>query len=57
MAPSRMKKGKKKPHSSTELPPAFAPAIERSVVLNQEAMCKVRPPLASDFNEWGKTVA
>ena len=26
-------------------------------MLNQEAMDKVRPMLASSFNEWGRTVA
>ena len=57
MAPGRTKKGKKKSQSSAEPPRTPETTIERSVVLNQEAMDKVRPALAADFNEWGKTVA
>ena len=57
MAPSQMKKGKKKTHTSIQAPPVLEPAIERSVVLNQEAMDKVCPALASDFNEWKAMVA
>ena len=56
MAPDRTKKGKN-PLSSAELPPSIEPVVGRSLVLNQEAMDKVRPMLASSFNEWGKTVA
>ena len=57
MAPSRKKKGKKESRTSAPAMPVFEPAIERSVVLNQEAMGKVRPALAADFNEWGAMVA
>ena len=56
MAPNQMEQGKE-PLSSAELHPAIEPAVGRSLVLNQEAMDKVRPMLASSFNEWGKTVA
>ena len=55
MAPDQTEKGKE-PLSSAELRPAIEPAVGRSLVLNQEAMDKVRPMLASSFNEWGKTV-
>ena len=47
----------KKPLSSTSAPPAVEPAVGRSLVLNDEAMGKVRPMLATRFNEWGRTVA
>ena len=43
--------------SSAGPPPAIEPAVGRSLVLNQEAMDKVRPVLATSFNEWGGTVA
>ena len=56
MAPDQTEKGKE-PLFSAELRPAIEPAVGRSLVLNQEAMDKVRPMLASSFNEWGKTVA
>ena len=56
MAPDQSEKGKS-PLSSAGLRPATEPAIGRSLVLNQEAMDKVRPMLTSSFNEWGRTVA
>ena len=56
MARDQSEKGKS-PLSSTELRPAIEAAVGRSLVLNQEAMDKVRPMLASSFNEWGGTVA
>ena len=56
MAPKQADKGKK-PLSSPSAPPAVEPAVGRSLVLNDEAMDKVRPMLASSFNEWGETVA
>jgi len=56
MASNRMDKGKK-PLSSASSPSAVEPAVGRSRVLNQEAMDKVRPALATCFNEWGGTVA
>ena len=56
MAPKQADKGKK-PLSSPSAPPAVELAVGRSLVLNDEAMDKVRPMLASSFNEWGKTVA
>ena len=56
MALTSAKKGKK-PLSSANLPPTIEPAVGRSRVLNQEAMGKVRPALATNFNEWGGTVA
>ena len=37
--------------------PAVELALGRSRVLNDEAMDKVHPILASSFNEWGETVA
>ena len=52
MAPKQADKGKK-PLSSPSAPPAVEPAVGRSLVLNNEAMDKVRPMLASSFNEWG----
>ena len=51
-----MEKGKE-PLSSAEIHSAIEPAVGRSLVLNQEAMDKVRPMLASSFNEWGRTMA
>ena len=56
MAPEQSEKGKS-PLSLLAAPPSFAPALGRSRVLNDEAMDKVRPMLASSFNEWGETVA
>ena len=56
MAPDKTEKGKK-PLSSAEPRPTIEPAVRRSLVLNQEAMDKVRPMLACSFNEWGRTVA
>ena len=45
------------PLSSASPPTAVEPAVGRSRVLNQEAMDKVGPALATSFNEWGGTVA
>ena len=56
MAPKQVDKGKK-PMSLSGAPPAIELALGRSRVLNDEAMDKVRPMLASSFNEWGETVA
>ncbi|XBH71422.1 hypothetical protein VPH35_098876 [Triticum aestivum] len=56
MAPSQTEKGKK-PLSSASPPAAVEPAVGRSRVLNWEAMDKVRPVLATRFNEWGGMVA
>ena len=56
MAPKQADKGKK-PLSLASAPPAVEPAVGRSLVLNNEAMGKVHPMLASSFNELGKTVA
>ena len=56
MVPKQAEKGKS-PLSLPAAPPSFAPALGRSRVLNDEAMDKVRPMLASSFNEWGETVA
>ena len=56
MAPKQAEKGKK-PLSSPTAPPSFEPALGRPRVLNDEAMGKVRPMLASSFNEWGETPA
>ena len=56
MSPSLKKRGKKT-HTSVQAPPVLEPTIERSVVVNEEAMKKVRPMLTSDFNEWKATVA
>ena len=56
MAPKQAEKGKK-PLSLPTAPPPFEPALGRPRVLNDEAMDKVRPMLASSFNEWGERVA
>ena len=56
MAPAQVDKGKK-PLPSPSAPPAVEPALGRSRVLNDEAMGKVHPMLASSFKEWGETVA
>ena len=56
MAPNQTEKGKK-PLSSASPPRAVEPAVGRSRVLNQDAMDKVRPALATSFNEWGGTMA
>ena len=56
MAPSqKKKKGKWKTRASALASPVFKPAIERSVVVNQEGLDKVRPALAADSNEWKAT--
>ena len=54
MAPTKKDKGKK-PAPSTSTPPAAAPAIDKSLILNLEALEKVCSALASNFNECGKT--
>ena len=56
MAPKQADKGKK-PLPTPSAPPAVKPALRRPLVLNDEAMDKVHPMLASCFNEWGETVA
>ena len=56
MALKQANKGKQ-PLSFVGAPSAVEPAVGRSLVLNDEAMGKVRPMLASSFNEWGETVA
>ena len=56
MAPKQAEKGKS-PLPLPATPPSFPPALGRSRVLNDEAMDKVRPMLASSFNEWGETAA
>ena len=53
MAPKQAKKGKK-PLSLPTAPPSFEPALGWPRVLNNEAMDKVRPMLASSFNEGGE---
>ena len=53
MVPTNKEKGKK-PVSSSSLPPAIEPAVGRSLVLNLEALDKVRSALASSFNECRK---
>jgi hypothetical protein len=57
MAPRPKKKGKGKTCALVESPLAYEPAFERSEVLNQEGLDKVRPALAADSNEWKATVA
>ena len=56
MTPKQAKKGKK-PLSPPTAPPSFEPALGRPRVLNDEAMDKVCPMLASSFNERGVTAA
>ena len=56
MAPKQADKGKK-PLSSPSVPSAAEPAVGRSLVLNDDAMGKVHPMLATSFNEWGETPA
>ena len=56
MTPERADKGKK-PLPSPSAPSSFEPELGRPLVLNDEAMDKVRPMLASSFNEWGDTAA
>ena len=56
MSPKQAETGKK-PLSLPTAPPSFEPALGWSRVLNDEAMDKVRPMLASSFNEWGETPA
>ena len=45
------------PLSSAGTPPAIERVVSRSLVLNQEAMDKVRPALATSCNKWEGTVA
>jgi hypothetical protein len=52
MAP-RAKKGKT--HATAEPSPGPEPALERSTVINQEGLGKVRQALAADTNEWKAT--
>ena len=54
MAPTKKEK-RKKPASSCRLPPAVAPAVDRSIILNPEALNKVRSALATIFKECGRT--
>ena len=50
MEPSQKKNGKKESCTSAPVMLVFEPAIEWSMVLNQEAMGKVRQVLATGFN-------
>ena len=52
-----MSSSQKKTHALSQAALVFEPAIERSVVVNQEGMDKVRPTLAADSNEWTVMVA
>jgi hypothetical protein len=52
MAP-RAKKGKT--YMPAEPSPGLEPALERSTVINQEGLGKVRQALAADTNEWKAT--
>ena len=54
MAPTKKEKGKK-PAPSPRSPPVAAPAVDRSIILNPEALNKVRSALATIFNECGRT--
>ena len=54
MAPTNKDKGKK-PMSSSSSSPAIEPAFGWSLVLNLEALEKIRPALASIFNECRRT--
>ena len=54
MAPTKKERGKK-PAPSPRSPPAAAPAVNRLIILNPEALGKVRSALASIFNECGRT--
>ena len=56
MAPTKKEKGKK-PAPSSRSPPAVAPAVDRSIILNPEALRKVRSALVTIFNESGRTTA
>ena len=53
MATHQKKKEKGKTRALAEAPPAFEPAIERSVVINKEGLDKVRHALAASSNEGG----
>ena len=54
MAPTKKGKGKK-PAPSPCTPLTVAPAVDRSIILNLEALDKVRSALATIFNECGRT--
>ena len=54
MAPQSRKK-KEKPHAPASFPSALGPTLERSAVINQEGLDKVRHALAVDSNEWKAT--
>ena len=54
MAPTKKEKGKR-PAPSPHSPPVVAPAVDRSIMLNPEALDKARSALASIFNECGRT--
>ena len=56
MAHKQADKGKK-PMSPPGAPPVVEPVLGRSREHNDEAMDKVRPMLASSYNEWGEMVA
>ena len=56
MAPMKKEKGKK-PVPSPRSPPVAAPAVGQSLILNLEALGKVRSALASIFNECGRMMA
>ena len=49
-------KKKGKTRAPVESPLAFEPALERSTVVNQEGVDKIRPALAANSNEWKAVV-
>ena len=55
MAPTKKGRGKK-PAPSSCAPPAAVPTVNRSIILNPEALDKVHSALASIFNECGRTI-
>ena len=50
-------KKKGKTRAPVESPLAFEPALERSTVVNQEGVDKIRPALAANSNEWNTMMA
>ena len=55
MAPAKKGRGKK-PAPSSCAPPAAAPAVDRSIILNSEALDKVHSTLTSIFNDCARTI-